>query len=77
MRRFRVRLIDGVGTRLPSQRQSPGLDSTVGVIVPRGAKFDVLSRLVVRKYLLYPFVKPLGKRVQILGGVESRTPQHP
>ena len=74
---FRGWFIAKVSTGLPSQRQPPGLDSTARIVIPRGAKFDVLSRLVIRKDLLYPSVKSLGKRFQVLGHVESGTLQHP
>jgi len=64
-----------MGTTLPCQRQFPGLDSALDIIIPRGPKSDVLSPLVIRKELLYPFVKLPGKRIQVLGGVECGTPQ--
>ena len=57
---------------LPSQRQPPGFDSAVRVIISRGAKFNELIRqgIRARKDLLYAFVELLGKRCQIFGGVE-------
>ena len=58
---------------LPSQRQFPTRNPAPGVIIPRGAKFDVLKRLIIREDLLYPFVEPLGKCRQVLGGVEPGT----
>lgn len=58
---------------LPSQRQPPGPDSIIGIIIPRGAKHDVLSRLIIRKDPLCPSVKLLGESVQVLGVVELGT----
>ena len=58
----------------PSQRQLPGLDSTLGVIISWGAKLDVLVLIAAqrRKDLLHPFVELLGKRCKVVGGVEFR-----
>ena len=39
--------VNGVKVSLPSERQPPGLDSILGIIISKGAKFDILSRLVV------------------------------
>ena len=61
-------LIEGVG--LPSQRNSPSLDPTLWVVVPRGAKLNVLRRLVIRKEPLYAIVEFLSKCFQVLGSVE-------
>ena len=72
---FECRFANRVCISLPSQRQSPSLDSKLGVIVPRGTEFDVLSHLVVRKDHLYPFVEPLDNRCQVFLGVESGIPQ--
>ena len=49
---------------LPCQHQLPGSDPIVGIIVSRGAKFDVLVRMTIRnrKDLFYAFVEFLGKR---------------
>ena len=58
---------------LPSQHQSPTRNPAPGVIIPRGAKFDVLKHLIIREDLLYPLVEPLGKCRQVLGGVEPGT----
>jgi len=63
------------GTRLPSQRQPPGSDSKVCIVIPLCAKFDVLRCLVIRKDPLHSFVELLGKRCQVIGGIEFRTPQ--
>ena len=46
---------------LPGQRQPPRLDPALWVIVPHGAKSDVLNRLVIREYPLDPFVELLRK----------------
>ena len=62
---------------IPCQRQSPSLDSVLGVIIPRGAESDVLSRLVIREYSLHPFVEPLRKRCQVFWGVELGTTELP
>ena len=59
---------------LPSQRQPPRLDSILGIVIPRGAKLDVLNRLVVRKDIC-SFVELMGKCFQVFRGVESGTPQ--
>ena len=75
--RFRGRFVGKAGTGIPSQHQPPGLDSIVGIIIPRGTKFEILRRLIIRKDLLHPSVESLGEFFQILGSVESRTPQHP
>ena len=80
MRQFRMirhQVINRTSTSLPGQSQSTGLDSTVGITILRGAKFDVLSYLVVRKNLLYPIIEPLGKRFQVPWSIESRAPQPP
>jgi hypothetical protein len=57
---------------LPGQCQSPRLDSTAGIVVSQGAKFDEFIRITIRhrKHLLQPVIEPLGKRCQVLGGVE-------
>jgi hypothetical protein len=39
---------------LPSQRELSRLDSIVRIIIPPGAKFDVLSRMVIRKTFFTP-----------------------
>ena len=59
---FGWQFISRVNKSLPSQRQPPGLDSARRVIIPRGAKLDVLSHLVIREDSLYPFIELLGKR---------------
>ena len=46
---------------LPGQRQPPSLDPALWVIVSRGAKSDVLDRLVTREYPLDPFIELLRK----------------
>ena len=68
----RRQFINRVSVSLPGQRYSPSLDSIVGVIVSRRAKFDVLIRTTIRnrKDLLRPFVELLGKRRQVFGSVE-------
>ena len=73
----RHQLIDRVNGNLPGQRQPPGPDSTVGIIVSQGAKPDVLIRVTIRnrKHLLYPLVESLGKQRQVVGSVEFRIPQ--
>jgi hypothetical protein len=76
-RKFGFKFADKVGMNLPSQCQPPRLDSILGIVIPWGAKFDVLNRLVLRKDLLYPFVELLGKCFQVFGSVESGTPQFP
>jgi hypothetical protein len=53
------RSVNTTGMGLPSQHQPPGLDSTIEIGIPRGAKFYVLSPLVVRKNPLYAFIKLL------------------
>ena len=58
---------------LPSQCQSPCLDSAPEIIIPRGAKSDVLSGLVIREDPLDPFIEFLGKCCQVLWGVEFGT----
>lgn len=68
-------LADRMSTGLPGQNQSPGLDSTSGVVIPRGGEFYILSRLVIRKDHLHPFIELLGNRCQVLMGVEPGTPQ--
>jgi len=65
-----VRQVNGVGTGLPSQHQPSGPDSMLEIIIPLGAEFDILRRLVTLKDPLHPFIKPLSKRCQVLGGVE-------
>jgi len=60
---------------LPSQRQPPGSYPVLGIIIPHGAKFDILGCLVVREYLLHTFIESLGKHRQVLGSVESGAPQ--
>lgn len=62
---------------LPRQCQLPGLDPIFRIVVSRGTKFNVVCRLVVRKGLLYLFIKLLGKHCQIPGGVESGLSQLP
>ena len=57
----------------PCQRKPPGLDSTIGIIIPQGSKSDVLSCLIVREDPLYPFIELLGKCPQVLRGVELGT----
>jgi len=68
----RRQFVNGVGASLPSQRQPPSPDSVVWIVVSRGAKLDILIRDVVRhrKDLLYTFVELLGKRFQVLRGIE-------
>ena len=63
-------IIHKVSTNPPSQRQLPATDSVVGIVVSRGAKFDVLIPTTVRKDLLHPFVERLGKRFQVFVVVE-------
>ena len=60
---------------LPSQHQSPSLDSTLGIGIPRRAKFDGLRPLVTREDPLHAFVELLGKSCQVLGGVKFGTVQ--
>ena len=68
----RYQIINGVSASLPSQRQPPGSDPAVGIIVSWGTKFDVLIRVAIRnrKDLLYAIIEPLGKCCQVFGGVE-------
>ena len=63
-----------VSVSLPSQYQFPALDSILGIMISWGAKFHVLIPTTVRrrKDLLYPFVELIGKRYQVLGGIELR-----
>ena len=71
-RKFQHRHIVGASVSLPSQRQPPGPDSIFGIIVSRGAKFDILVRITVRsrKDLFHPLVKLLGKSCEVARGVE-------
>ena len=69
--------VNRVKVSLRSQRQPPGPDSILGIVIPWGAKSDILRWLVVRKDLFYPVVKLLGKCRQVLGGVKLGTPQPP
>ena len=71
-RMFGHQFINAVGVGLPSQRQLPGLDSALGIIISPGAEFDVLILAVIRsrKDLLHPFVESLGKLCKVFGGVE-------
>ena len=62
---------------LPSQHHPPGPDPIVWVVIPLGAKFDVLGSLVIRKDLLYTFIELLGKRCQALRGAELGTLELP
>ena len=66
------RRIGRVNMSLPCQRQPPGPDPIVGVIVSWRTKSDVLVRGAVRnrKDLLHSFVEPLGERRQVFWGVE-------
>ena len=66
-------LIDEVSANLPSQRQPPSPDSTAGIVISWGAKSDILIRGTIqnRKDLLHSFVEFLGKKRQVIGGVES------
>ena len=64
------KFINRVSANLPSQRYLPAADSIVGIIVSRGAKFDVLIRTTIREDLLHPFVERLGKRFQVFIVVE-------
>jgi len=68
----RRRFINRVSMSLPSQSYFPGLDSVVGIIVSRRAKFNVLICMAIRsrKDLLHPFVELPGKSCQVLRGVE-------
>ena len=72
--KFGCQIISSVSLDLPSQSQPPGPDSAAGITISRGAKFDVLICVAIRhrKDLLHPFIEPLGKRFQVLGGVEFR-----
>ena len=72
-RKLWCQFVSRVSVSLPGQCQPPALDSTVGIVISQGAKFDVLILMTIRrrKDLLYPFVKFLGKRCQVLGGIES------
>ena len=70
---FECQSINRASLNLPSQRQSPCLDSTREIIVSRGAKSDILSRLIIREDPLDPFVEFLGKCCQVLWGVELGT----
>jgi len=74
VRRLECQFINGVSERLPGQCQPPGLDSNLRVIISRRSKLDILIRILVRsrEHLLHSFVKLLGKRCQVLGGVECR-----
>ena len=74
-RTFRCRFVSRMSTDLPGQHQPPGLYSTLGIVIPCGAKFDVLRRSVARKDSLHPFVESLAERCQVLGGVEFGIPQ--
>ena len=69
---YRCQIVNGVSVSLPSQRQSPSPDPTVGIVVSWRAEFDVLICVAIRnrKDLLYAFIEPLGKSSQVLGGVE-------
>ena len=66
--------VSKVSVSLPGQCQLPALDSTPGIVISRGAKFDVLIPMTIqsRKDLLHPFVELLRKRCQVLSGVEFR-----
>ena len=46
----------------------PGQLSTVGILVFRGAKFEILT--TIRKNPLYFSVEPAGEVRQVFGGVE-------
>ena len=59
---FRGRFVGEVCTGLPGQCQPPSFDSTTRIVIPRGAEFDVLSSLIIRKDLLHSSVESLGKR---------------
>ena len=65
--------VHSVSASLPSKRQLPAIDPIGGIMVFRGAKFDVLIRTTIRnrKHLLYLFVELPGKRFQFPGVVES------
>jgi len=71
-RKFGCGFINRTSASLPGQRQPPEPNSTVGIIVSRGAKFDIVIRTTIRSRegLLDTFVEPLGKRCQVFGGVE-------
>ena len=71
-RKFECGFTDVVNVSSPSQRQLPGLDSTLGIIISWGAEFDELIFMAIRsrKNHLQPFVKLLGKFCNIVGGVE-------
>ena len=75
---FGHQLINAVSVGLPSQRQLPGLDSALGIIISRGAEFDVLILAVIRsrKNLLHPHVEFLGKLCEVFEGVEFGIFQH-
>ena len=60
---------------LPRERQSPGLYSALGVIIPWGAKSDILNCLIIREDPLDPFVELLGKCRQVFRGIELGTPE--
>jgi len=66
----RCQIIHRVSANLPSQRQLATTDSVVGIVVSRGAKFDVLIPTTIGKYLLHSFVERLGKRFQVFVVVE-------
>jgi len=73
-RRFRHRFANGTGTGLPSQHQPPSPYSTLGIVIPCRAKFDILRRLVTRKDPLHPFVELSGEIFQVPEGVEFGIP---
>ena len=49
---FGCKFVNRVSENLPSQHELPGLDSILGVVIPRRTKLDILSRLIIRKDFL-------------------------
>lgn len=69
---FTSQFADGAVEGLPRQGESPSLDSTSGIVIPRRAEFDMLGCLVVGKYPLHPLVELLGECRQVIGIVKFR-----
>ena len=71
-RKFGCKLINRLSVSVPGQRQLAEPNSTAGIIVSRGAKFDIVICTTVRsrKGLLDTFVEPRGKRCQVFGSIE-------
>ena len=71
-RNFESQRVNRATVSSPRQRQPPGPDSTVGIVISRGTKFDILIRIAVRsrKDLFHPLIKLLGKCCEVARGVE-------